>query len=179
MNWPNKPFHLTPALAPTVARPAARERPALESTAEETLIVHSEPRRRRPKLVWVVFLWYLLSGGYTLLSFALIYSGIVSLRAEAAAYLTSLSPLDQAATVLLLLLNLGGAVALLLLRKVAFQLFAVALTLSLVLTIIHTFAKGLVPALGGGGTVGLVLGYGVGILVCVYSWRLRARGALA
>ena len=99
--------------------------------------------------------------------------------AEAAAYMTNLSAFDQALTVLLLLLNLGGAVALMLLRKVAFHLFAAALTLSLLMTVIHTFAKGLVTALGGGGTVGLILGYGVEIAVCVYSWKLRARGVLA
>jgi len=139
----------------------------------------SQPRERRPRLVWAVFLWYLFSAGYTLLSFWLIYSGSIRVSPEAAAYLTNLSPFDQAFTVLLMLLNLGGAVALVMLRKVAFQLFATALALSLLLTIIHAFARGFVAALGGAGAVGLILGYGVGIVVCIYAWKLRASGVLA
>ncbi len=49
---------------------------------------------RRPKLVWVVLLWFLLSAGYTILSFVLIHSGLISVTPEQAAYLRGLSLLD-------------------------------------------------------------------------------------
>lgn len=135
-------------------------------------------RRRRPGLVWVVFLWYVFSAGYTLLSFALIFAGRVPLTAEASRYLSSLSPLDYTVTVLALLLNLSGAAALLVLRRVAPYLFIAALTLNVALVGLHALTKGLVSALGAGGPVGLVLGYGVSVLVCIYAWRLHTRGAL-
>src|SRR5947207_2746685 len=51
------------------------------------------------------------------------------------------------------------AIALIMLRKVAFHLFGTALALSIMPMVIHALAKGLLAALGGGGTVGLMLGY--------------------
>lgn len=139
----------------------------------------TRPRRRRPVLVWVVFLWYLVTSGYTLVSFWMIYSGFLPVSPEVAAYLSTQSALDHAGTVVLLLLNLAGAVALVMLRKVAFPLCATALTLSLLLTIKGALSKGFVAALGGAGAVGLVVGCGIGIAVCIYAWRLRTGRVLA
>jgi hypothetical protein len=135
-------------------------------------------RGRRPALVWAVFAWYVFSAGYTLLSFALIFAGLVELSAEASRYLSSLSPLDYTVTILALLLNVGGAVALLLLRRTAPYLFSAALLLNIVSVALHVLTKGLVAALGTGGPIGLILGYGISLLVCFYSWRLHARGTL-
>ena len=139
----------------------------------------SPPRRRRPALIWVVFLWYVFSAGYTLLSFALIFAGRVELSAEASRYLSSLSTLDYTVTILALLLNVGGAVALLMLRKVAPYLFSAALLLNIVSVTLHALTKGLVAALGAGGPIGLILGYGISVLVCLYVWRLHARNTLS
>ena len=139
----------------------------------------SPSRRRRPVLVWVVFLWFVFSAGYTLLSFALIFSGRVPLSDQASRYLSSLSPLDYAVTILALLLNVVGAVALLLLRRSAPYLFSAALLLSIASVVLHALTKGLVTALGAGGPIGLILGYGVSALVCLYAWRLYARGILS
>ena len=138
----------------------------------------SPARRRRPALIWVVFLWYVFSAGYTLLSFALIFAGRVELSAEASRYLSSLSPLDYTVTILALLLNVGGAVALLMVRKVAPYLFSAALLLNIVSVALHALTKGLVAALGAGGPIGLILGYGISVLVCIYAWRLHLRGTL-
>ena len=138
----------------------------------------SSARRRRPRLVWAIFIWYVFSAGYTLLSFALIFAGRVPLSAEASRYLSSLSPLDYTVTILALLLNLGGAVALLLLRQAAPHLFSAALLLNIVSVALHALTKGLVAALGTGGPIGLILGYGIAALVCVYAWQLYARGML-
>ena len=134
--------------------------------------------RRRPALVWAIFVWYVLSAGYTLLSFMLIFAGRVPLTAEASRYLGSLSPLDYTVTILALLLNVGGAVALLLLRGAAAYLFTAALLLNSASVALHALTKGLVAALGAGGPIGLLLGYGIAVLVCVYAWRLYARSTL-
>src|SRR5262245_60969514 len=142
------------------------------------MLSRSPSRRRRPVLVWVVFLWYVFSTGYTLLSFALIFSGRVPLSDEASRYLSSLSPLDYAVTILALLLNVVGAVALLLLRRSAPYLFSAALLLTVASLALHALTKGFVAALGAGGPVGLILGYGIAALVCLYAWRLYMRGVL-
>ena len=136
-------------------------------------------RRPRPALVWVVFLWTLLTSGYTLLSFWLIHVRAISVSPEAAAYLAGQSALDRAGTALVLLLNLGGAVTLLMLRRVAFTLFAAALLLNLLLTLTSALSRGFLAALGGAGAVGLIVGFLIGIGVCVYAFTLRARGVLA
>jgi hypothetical protein len=128
--------------------------------------------------VWVVFAWYVFSAGYTVLSFVLIHSGVVPLTAEASRYLGSLSPLDYAVTVLALVLNVAGAISLLRLRTAALYLFVAALALNVAMVGLHAVTKGFVAALGAGGPIGLVLGYGISVLVCIYVWRLHARGTL-
>jgi len=140
--------------------------------------VGTEASTRRPKLVWVVLLWFLFSAGYTILSFVLIYSGLISVTPEQAAYLRSLSPLDYTLTLAIASLNIAGAVSLFLLRRVAFQLFTIALVASLLATVAHAVSKGFLAALGGTGAVGLVIGYGILVLVCLYTRRLKARGVL-
>ena len=71
----------------------------------------SGPPVKRPKLVWVVFLFYLFSVAYTALSFFLIFSGAISVTAEQAAYFRNLSVFDWATTALTSTLNLVAAVS--------------------------------------------------------------------
>src|SRR5260221_9031471 len=52
-------------------RPAALRGDAVVDAGARSMAT-APSRRRRPVLVWVVFLWYVFSAGYTLLSFALI-----------------------------------------------------------------------------------------------------------
>lgn len=140
--------------------------------------VGTQASTRRPKLVWVVLLWFLFSAGYTILSFVLIYSGSISATPEQAAYLRGLSPLDHALPLTIGSLNIAGAVSLFLLRRVAFQLFIIALVVSLLATVAHAVSRSFLVALGGAGAAGLVIGYGILVAVCLYTWRLRARGVL-
>ena len=132
---------------------------------------------KRPKLVWVVFLFYLFSLGYTALSFYLVLSGSVSAPGQAT-YLRNLSVFDWAITGLTAALNLAGAISIFLLRRIAFPLFATSLALSIFLTLVHVFTTSLTSALGGPGALGLAIGYAISIAVCTYAWKLRARGVL-
>lgn len=134
--------------------------------------------KRRPKLVWVVFLWFLFSAGYTIISLLLVYSGFISGTPEQAAYLKSLSALDHTLTVAIVSLNIVGAVSMFLLRRVAFHLFTIALVASILVTVAHAVSKGFLAALGGTGAVGMLIGYAILIAVCLYAWRLKARGVL-
>ena len=132
---------------------------------------------KRPKLVWVVFLFYLFSVGYTALSFYLILSGSIS-APEQATYLRNLSVFDWAITGLTAALNLAGAISIFLLRRIAFSLFMTSLALSILLTLVHAFTTNLTTALGGAGALGLAFGYAISIAVCTYAWKLKARGVL-
>jgi hypothetical protein len=137
-----------------------------------------KPRSKRPKLVWVVFLFYLLSTGYTALSYFLIFSGVIPVTPEQATYLGNLSAFDWVITLLTGLLNAGGAIAIFRLRKIAFHLFSAAFAIVILQTLVHTITTNFVAALGGSGAVGALIGYGILLAVCVYAWKLKERGVL-
>ena len=134
--------------------------------------------RRRPGWIWVISIFYMLSGGWTLLSFYLIFSGSIPLMTAQRAYFEALSSVDMLLTFLIGLVNLSGAIALFLLRRVAFHLFVGALVASTILTVWHAATKGWIQALGGAGFLGVIIGYGMIVAVCVYSWKLMKQGTL-
>jgi len=138
----------------------------------------AQSRSKRPKLVWAVFLFYVLSVGYTALSFFLIFSGSVPVTPEQAAYFRNLSVFDWAITALTGLLDVAGAIAILRLRKIAFYLFSSAFVLLILQTLVHTITTNFLTALGGSGAVGALIGYGILLAVCVYAWKLKGRGVL-
>lgn len=138
----------------------------------------AQPMRKRSKLVWAVFLFYVLSVGYMALSFFLIFSGAIPVTPEQAAYFGNLSAFDWVVTVLTGLLNVAGAIAIFQLRKIAFHLFATAFVLVILQTLVHTITTNFVAALGGPGAVGTLIGYGILLAVCIYAWKLKARGVL-
>lgn len=133
---------------------------------------------KRPKLVWTVFLFFLFSVGYTALSFYLVYSGSVRVMPDQAAFFSSLSVFDHTMTVVIAALNIAGAISLFLLRKIAFHFFAASLIIGILATVVHAMTKNFLVALGGSGAVGMIIGYGISIAVCVYAWKLKARGVL-
>ena len=138
----------------------------------------AKPRIKRPKLVWAVFLFYVLSVGYTALSFFLIFSGSVPVTPEQAAYFRNLSVFNWAITALTGLLDVAGAIAILRLRKIAFYLFSSAFVLLILQTLVHTITTNFLTALGGSGAVGALIAYGILLAVCVYAWKLKGRGVL-
>lgn len=137
-----------------------------------------QPRGERPKLVWAVFLFYILSAGFNLLLFALVYSGLLPVTPDPAAYYRNLSIFDWVVTVLSGLLHVGGAIAIFLLRKIAFYLFSAAFVLVILEILVHTYTSNFIDALGGPGAVGTLLVYGILLAVCIYAWRLSSRGVL-
>lgn len=136
-------------------------------------------KTKRPKWVWAISIFYFFSAGWTLLSFYLAKTGTVSLSAAQAAYFNNLSGVDYGLTILIGLANLIGAVALFLLKKLAFYLFSTALGANLLLTAWHTVTKGWLSAMPGASLVGAVIAWGLLIAVCAYSWRLIQRGVLS
>jgi hypothetical protein len=75
--------------------------------------------------------------------------GHIRVTPEQAAYFESLWPLDYMLFLAVAALNLAGAVSLFVLRRFAFQLFAAAVLLNIVVTIVYAASKGWLAALGG------------------------------
>ena len=134
--------------------------------------------KKRPGLVWVVFLFYLFFVGYIALSLVLIYSGSARLAPAQAEYFRNLSAFDHAVTILGGALNLAGAISLFCLRKIALVFFGAALALVILNTVVLAAMGHFGAALAGGGAVIAAVGYAIPVAVCAYTWRLKARGIL-
>ncbi|MCG8543818.1 MAG: hypothetical protein MJE12_06375 [Alphaproteobacteria bacterium] len=141
-------------------------------TAEQTA------PRRRSIWIWLIAIFYVLSGVWTALSYYLILSGTLRVDSAQQAYLQSFTAFDYVATVGLGLLNLAAAVVLFLLRRTALYLFLVSLGLELLLLVWHAAAKGWVEAVGGSGMLGYFIGLALQIVVCLYVWRQVQNGTL-
>jgi len=129
-------------------------------------------------LVWVISIFYFISAGFTILSLALIYSGLAPLRDEQRQYFQSLTAFDHTMTVLIAALNLCGAVFLILLKRPAYRLFRAAFGIAVLVTFYQIIAKHWLSAVEGPGLIGIALGWGVNVAVILYSKRLIVRGVL-
>jgi hypothetical protein len=134
--------------------------------------------RKRTGWIWAICIFYVISVVWTLLSFYLIFSGTIPITAAQQAYFEALSPVDITLSMLIGLANLCGAVALFLLRWVAFHLFATAFAASLLMSLWHAATKGWLQALGGSSFIGTIIGEGISAAVCIYTWKLMRRGTL-
>jgi hypothetical protein len=134
--------------------------------------------RKRPTWVWVISIFYIVSFLYTWLALYLALTGAIPLDASQSTYYESLTRGDWGLTVFTSLGSLGGAVLLFLLRKQALYLFAGSFALSL-LSAIRTVPKGW-PAVTGtpGAAVGMFIGWGILLVVCLYTAKLAKAGIL-
>ena len=135
--------------------------------------------RRRPRGVWIISGFYLLSVGWTLLSFALTYSGAIRINAAQRAYFANLGILDYLSTILVSLLTLTATVLLFRLRKMAVLLFGVALALNIAIALLQAFTTNLTQALGGSGLLGMVFAWIILGAVVVYARKLDQSGLLS
>jgi hypothetical protein len=135
--------------------------------------------RPRPKGVWVVSSFYVISVGWTLLSFALVFSGAIKLTGEQEAYLTSLTGVDWFFTFATGVVTLSAAISLFLLRRIAVTLFAVALALNVAVSTYYVMRTNWITAIGGAGSVGTLLGLLILVTVTLYARRLSKRGVLS
>ena len=127
---------------------------------------------KRPKLVWIISLFYILSAGWTILSFALIFSGTISLNEAQKAYFDSQNIFDNILTLTMGTLNVSGAILLFLLRRYAFHCFVTAFALGILMIAYHIVFKNWLDAIGGPGLVGTVIGWFISITIILYSNKL-------
>lgn len=137
-----------------------------------------QPRTRRPVGVWIIFIFYLLSAGWTLLSFALIFAGAINLNEAQRTYFASLSNIDWFLTLLIGVVGIAAAVSLFLLRRIAILLFSTALALNILLTAVQSFQTNWAEALGGPGLVGVLIGWVILVVILFYARGLAKKGVL-
>ena len=94
------------------------------------MTTETQPRTKRPAGIWIVSVLYLLSAGWTFLSFVLIFGGVVDLNEAQRVYFASLGTLDWLLTLLIGAVGIVAAIALFLLRRIAVPLFATTLALN-------------------------------------------------
>lgn len=128
--------------------------------------------RKRPKLVWVITIFYVISAGWTLLSFALIYSGVIQVNKAQEVYFKSQTFLDALITVAIGSLNVIGSISLFLLKRKAFYLFLSAFILSMLMSVHHIFLRNWLAAIGGPGLIGAIIGWAINVAVIFYARRL-------
>lgn len=135
--------------------------------------------KRRPFGVWVVSAFYVLSTGWTLLSFALIFDGTIKISPAQEAYFASLTGLDWFFSLAIGAIGFSAAVCLFLLRRVAVALFSAALVLNLAFTALHVMRTSWSEAIGGAGLVGALIGWLILVAVILYARRLAKQGVLS
>jgi hypothetical protein len=133
---------------------------------------------KRPALVWVISIFYFISAGWVILSFALVYSGSIPLNEAQREYFQSQTIFDHGSTILIGVSNLIGAVLLLALKRPAFHFFATAFGVGLAITLYHIVAKNWLGVIGGSGFVGAIIGWAISLSIIFYTRRLIGRGIL-
>jgi hypothetical protein len=134
---------------------------------------------RRPIGVWIISAFYLLSAGWTLLSFALILSGAIKISPVQEVYFASLTSVDWFLSLSIGVIGVAGAISLFLLRRLAVVLFSLALALNLTFTMFQTMRTSWTEALGGSGLFGVLLGWLILVAVILYTLRLSKKGVLS
>lgn len=93
-------------------------------------------------------------------------------------YLDSLTTLDYAFSIIIGLANLTGAVSLFFFRRVAYSLFLGSLIANIFMSVWHALTKDLLTAFVSGGAIGIIIGWGMLLAVCIYAKNLSKTGVL-
>ena len=137
-----------------------------------------EQRVGRPGWVWAMATFYFATSGWRFLTFFLVTSGSIPLDPTTRATFHSLTTSEHAISMAVGAISFCGAMALLLLRKIAFYLFATQLALIVLVDIWKMGNTGSFVGVGGSGVIRMVIDLGLAILVCIYSWSLMRKDVL-
>lgn len=139
-----------------------------------------DPRARsRPLGVWAIAAFYLLSAGWTLLSFVMVLSGAVPLTPADEAYVTSLGVLDYLGSLGVGAITCAGAVLFFALRKAAVMLFSIGLALNVAVSLVHAATTDFLAVMSGPGLLGMLIGWALMAGVVLYARSLQRQGILA
>ena len=133
------------------------------------LALPERTREKRPLLVWLIFLFFVLSGVFTLARLVEFYSGAVHMDAAQKAFFDRLDAFAWVSSLSLIAMNTTAAILLFCLWKSAVDVLVAATVLHAVIDV-HS-ARMLGPTLG-------VQGWALILMVLLYAIELRQRGVL-
>ena len=128
--------------------------------------------------MWVIAIFYLLSIASTLVSLALVLTGMVEITRAQQQYFDSLGPFDYLGTALILLISAWAFAEFFLMRKAAVRAFVIALVMNVALTAFHLIATNWEEAAGGSGLATVIVSWIVSVCVLLYARSLERRGLL-
>ena len=134
--------------------------------------------KKRPVLVWVISIFYIISALGAVISLLLIFGGAIPLNAEQKAALSKVTMFDYSYPVILAVVNLTGGVCLLFLRKAAFYFLAGVFVLKTATMFWTAVSAGRDVTAAGAGLAGALIGVIIAGVVSVYAWRLVKKGVL-
>lgn len=135
--------------------------------------------QKRPLGVWIIAVFYLLSAGWTLLSYILIFGGIIAINEAQRIYFASLGLFDWITTILIMILSLSAAISLFLLRKISVFLFSIVLFLNTILTLLQILQTNWAEAVGIPGLIGVIIGWMILIIIFLYAKNLAKKQILS
>jgi len=136
-------------------------------------------RRRRPILVWIIFI------GYTVVSLAniglmfLLTSGLYDLSLEQRRLLSGMSVFDRVIGYMLAAMLIVGAFLLFRLKKRAVSVLLLTLALDVAAKLVTIIRYDLAESVSTAGLAGPLVGSFILGLVCVYARTLDRRGLLS
>lgn len=136
------------------------------------------PKRKRPILVWVIFLFYLISSIQIIMGLFFVAAGGVNLTPEQQAFLAKFTVWDRVIGYVNAALTLVGVTLLLGLRKQAVNVLAVAFALNLFSTAVVWFRADPAAVTAPSALAAQVFGIVLFGAVVYYAWRLDKRGIL-
>lgn len=128
--------------------------------------------RKRPKFVWIISIFCLFSTGWTILSFFLIYSGLIPPDEVQKSHFNSQDILVITVTLIMGLLNILGAILLFLLRRHAFHCFVTAFACGILLTVYNMTLRNWTGTIDGPEVLRPLSGWFIYIIGILYSNKL-------
>lgn len=133
---------------------------------------------KRPFWVWIISLFYIFSGTMTLLTVYQIHFGMIPAdpaqleTLRKASMLWSMCGLIPAA-------NIAGGLLLLMLHKLSFYVFSGTIILNITNILRHFITTGFAVQLSTGSVFGVIVGLGMTLVVCIYTYRLKKLGIIS
>lgn len=136
------------------------------------------PGTRRPILVWIIFLFYLISSIQVIMGMFFIAAGGVDMPPEQQALLVRFTVFDRVIGYANAAVTLIGVSLLFMLRRQAVSVLAIAFALNLFSTAVVWYRFDIPANTSPKGILAQILGIVLFGAVVFYSWRLGKRGVL-
>ncbi|WP_029459876.1 hypothetical protein [Solidesulfovibrio alcoholivorans] len=134
--------------------------------------------RKRPILVWIIFLFYLVSSVQVIVGLFFVTAGGVEMAPEQQAYLAKFTVMDRVIGYINAGLTLVGVTLLFSLRKQAVSVLAAAFACNLFSTAVVWVRTDPASVISPTGLTAQAVGIAIFGAVVYYAWRLGKRGML-